>query len=290
MDLARNGVSPLSRQGFVDLHLHSTASDGVLPPGEVVARAGEVGLSAIALTDHDTVAGVAQARLAAGEVGVEVVGGCEFSVDTAWGEMHALGLFLPVEDSRLLDFLEQRRDGRRRRAAAIVDRLNQLGVAVTLEQVESAAPDAALGRPHVARALVANGVVPDLDRAFGRYLGWGRPAFVPKELPDVAEVARLVHQLGGVLVAAHLRSRGTEQNILTLRDAGVDGIEIRHPRHDGAARRRLMTLAQRYRMLPSGGSDWHGDAETPARETIGSQEVPAAWLDDLEARRRSVRP
>ncbi len=290
MDVPRDGLPPLSRQGFVDLHLHSTASDGVLPPAEVVNRARQAGLSAIALTDHDTVAGIEAARQTAGESGLEVVGGCEFSVLAPWGEMHALGLFLPVADDELLAFLEDRRADRHRRAATIVDRLKGLGVSVTLDQVESLAEGAALGRPHVARALVANGVVPDLNRAFARFLGWGRPAFVAKELPEVAEVARLVRRLGGVLVAAHLRGRGTEENLLVLRDAGVQGIEVRHPRHDGATRQRLMTLCNRYGLVPSGGSDWHGDDDTPTRETIGSQQVPAEWLDDLEQRRNRRRP
>lgn len=272
---------------FIDLHVHSTASDGELAPEAVVARAAGAGLAAVALTDHDTVAGVPAAVAAGERLGIRVIAGCEFSVQAPWGEMHLLGYFLPLQSAELEAFLAEARADRERRVRGMVHRLRSLGLEVTEEDVHAESDGGALGRPHVARALLRRGHVPSLDAAFDRYLARGRPAFVDKALPPFAEVAALVHRLGGIVSAAHLKDRGTRGMLGRLQDEGLDAVETRHPSHDGEARARLTEFAAQLGLARSGGSDWHGEAEGGwSHGDLGSQEVPAEWLDLLEARRR----
>lgn len=288
MDGARNGVPPLTAAATrtVDLHLHSTASDGRLEPEEVVARAAAVGLSAIALTDHDSLAGIGRAAAAGGAAGVRVIGGCEFSVGVPWGEMHLLGYFLPHDSSRLDAFLASCRADRVRRARAMVDRLQRLGVEIRFDEVLAVAAGGAVGRPHVARVLVERHVVPDLGEAFNRYLGRGRPAFIDKVLPRLREVAQLVHEVGGLVSAAHLKDRATRAVLERFQADGLDAVEVRHPSHSPDVTARLGELARGLGLLQTGGSDWHGeDSAVGGHDTIGSQAVPEAWLEALEARR-----
>ncbi len=266
----------------VDLHLHSSASDGRYPPADVVRRAAAAGLTALALTDHDTVAGLAEAVATGAALGVEVVAGCEFSVAAPWGEMHLLGYFIPASSTRVEALLARERRKRLERAERIVQRLERLGVRISVDDVLTEADGAAVGRPHLARTLVGQGVVPDVQAAFHRYLGAGRSAFVPKELARVEEVVGLVREVGGVTSAAHLKDRGTQRSLTRLRAAGVDGVEVLHPAHDAETRDALERLAAELELLPTGGSDWHGDdPEAPDRAAIGSLNVPPAWLDGL---------
>jgi predicted metal-dependent phosphoesterase TrpH len=274
-----------------DLHLHSTASDGACAPAEVARRAVAAGLAAVALTDHDTLAGVAEARTAGAALGLRVVAGCEFSVAAPWGEMHLLGYYLPEGDADLDAFLAAQRSHRTGRMVEIVRRLNAAGVAVDPAEVRAIAGAGALGRPHVARALVARGVVRDLSEAFDRYLAQGRAAYVPKRLPPVSEVAALVRRVGGVTAAAHLKDRGTAPVLTRLRDAGVDAVEVRHPAHDRETEERLTALARDGHMLTTGGTDWHGetDANGTNRAPLGTIGVPLAWLDEIERLHRGRR-
>lgn len=276
---------------FVDLHCHSTASDGECPPAEVPHRAHAAGLAAIALTDHDTLAGVPAAAAAGRAVGVRVVAGCEFSVAAPWGEMHLLGYFLPPGDPALEQFLEGTREMRGRRGRRMVDLLRRAGVEIDLADVEREAAGGAVGRPHVARALVRRGVVVDVPEAFDRFLSRGRPAYVDKELPELEAVTALVHAVGGLAIAAHLGDQATEKRLRDFAARGLDGIEVLHPRHDAAARARLQQIADRLGLAVSGGSDWHGEGLVGAgHAALGGMQVPEEWLEALERRAAAGAP
>lgn len=256
----------------------------------MVRRAKDVGLSAVALTDHDTLAGIPAARTTGDRLGVRVVAGCEFSVQAPWGELHLLAYFLPVGDAALEAFLTRARVAREQRGAQMVKKLQQLGVEIDLEDLayQAAAAGGALGRPHVARALIDAGVVDDFEQAFDRFLGYGRPAFVAKVLPSLREVADLVHASGGLVLAAHLGERGQESQVKAFQAEGLDGIEVRHPSHSRHTEARLTKLARKLDLAVSGGSDWHGEGEMGgegAHAPLGGMAVPQEWLHELEARR-----
>lgn len=251
-------------------------------------RAREVDLSALALTDHDTTDGVPDAIEEANTLGVRVIPGCEFSVRAPWGELHVLGLFLPHESERLQTFLRETRAARRRRGEQMVAKLQGLGVAIDLEDVQAqlaGGDGGALGRPHVARALVDCGACDDITDAFRRYLGRGRAAYVEKPLPQLAEVTELVHDVGGLTVAAHLGDHGTEAQIRIFQDQGLDCVEVRHPSHSPAVEQRLTRIAERLGLGISGGSDWHGESEYgDTHAPLGGMRVPESWLQPLERR------
>jgi predicted metal-dependent phosphoesterase TrpH len=251
----------------------------------VVENAARVGLSAMALTDHDTIAGVAEAQAAGTRLGVRVIGGCEFSVAAPWGEMHVLGYFLPPDSPELNAFLVRCRDDRVRRGSAMVERLQALGVAITFGDVLAVSGGGAVGRPHVARALVRSGAAPDVNGAFDRYLGRGRPAYVDKVLPAFGEVAGIVHAVGGLVSAAHLKDRASRSVLDRFRGEGLDAVEVRHPSHGPDQRGRITAFANGLGLLRTGGSDWHGETLIDGSHgAIGSQDVPAEWLGALEAR------
>jgi predicted metal-dependent phosphoesterase TrpH len=295
MDRARDGIPPLrpatepAPGATVDLHVHTTASDGSLPPERVVERARAAGLAAIALTDHDTVAGVPAGLEAGSRLGLRVISGCEFSVAAPWGEMHVLGYFLPHDSPRLESFLGRCRADRVRRGREMVTRLQGLGLQLSFDDVLEEAGGGAVGRPHVARALARRGHVPEAGQAFDRWIGRGRPAFVAKVLPEFREVADLVHAVRGVVSLAHLKDRGTRSFRGRLKLEGLDAVETRHPSHDPDTRARLTDLAIQLGLLRTGGSDWHGDPEgSEAQGALGSQQVPAEWLARLDDRRSAL--
>jgi predicted metal-dependent phosphoesterase TrpH len=270
-------------QRFVDLHMHSNASDGALPPAEVLAAAAAAGLSAVALTDHDTVAGIAEARDAGERLGVRVVPGVELSAHEGTREVHLLGLHL----SRLGEVehdLDQLRAARRTRAERIVGRLNEIGVPITLQAVLDEAGGGAIGRPHVARVLINGGWARDFRDAFDRYLGTGKRAYVEKQRFALADAIALVHRAGGSAVLAHPGSVARRERLESLAATGLDGVEVLHPSHSAEDVARIGALAEHLHLVPSGGSDWHG-APDGAR-AIGGMHVPAAWLERQRARVR----
>ncbi|HEV8446344.1 MAG TPA: PHP domain-containing protein [Gemmatimonadaceae bacterium] len=282
-------TSPSARMGgsdaatFVDLHVHSTASDGTRAPEDVVREAKRVGLSAIALTDHDTLDGIAPAAAAGAALGVRVVPGIELSAVEGDAETHILGLHL--SDTRHLDAqLIALRQMRRGRAERIVLRLNELGVRIEMAAVLEQAAGGAIGRPHVARAMIAEGWAVDFRDAFDRYLGSGRPAYIPKERLSAADAIAAIHGAGGLAVLAHPAQSGTRDRIEAFAHEGIDGVEVRHPSHSPEDIARLTALVDFFGLVPSGGSDWHGAAE--GARTLGMMRVPEAWLERQDARIR----
>ncbi len=261
---------------FVDLQVHTTASDGALAPEQVVEAASQAGLAAIAITDHDTIDGVADAAVAGLRLGVRVVSGVELSTHFGDDELHLLGLHLSNAEA-IRAALRQFQLDRVTRAEQIVGTLNRLGVPVTVDAVLVEAGPGAVGRPHIARAMIAGGWVKDFREAFDRWLGFGRPAYADKPHFDVADGIDLVHSAGGLAFWAHPGDSATAARVATLAAAGLDGVEVLHPGHPPVIAQKLMSIVDAAGLLPSGGSDWHGTLEGPRR--LGGQFVPKAWLD-----------
>ena len=261
---------------LVDLHTHSTASDGARAPRDVVRAARALGLAAIALTDHDTVDGLAEAIDEGRLDGVRVVAGIELSAVEGDSETHVLGLHLQ-HVARLETHLRTLRAMRLTRAERIVARLNELGVRVTFADVLAQSGGGAVGRPHIARALVNDGWATDMRDAFDRYLGNGRAAFVPKDRLSIDDAIAMIHEAAGLAILAHPGQAGTRKRIEALVAVGLDGVEVRHPSHNAEDIARLLALVEHFGLLPSGGSDWHGVAE--GGRTLGMMRVPVAWLE-----------
>ncbi len=266
---------------FVDLQVHTTASDGALPPAQVVEAAKQAGLVAIAITDHDTVDGIAEATAAGAQLGVRIVPGVELSTHFGDAELHLLGIHLSDTET-MRDALTRFQRDRVTRAERIVETLNRLGIPVTVEAVLREAGPGAVGRPHVARAMIAGGWVRDFREAFDKWLGWGRPAFVEKPRFDVADGIALVHRAGGLAVWAHPGEDATAARVATLAAAGLDSVEVLHPSHPPYLVQKLVNVTEAAGLLPSGGSDWHGTHDGPRR--LGGQMVPRTWLDWQDAR------
>ncbi|MEV7565376.1 PHP domain-containing protein [Streptomyces tanashiensis] len=251
----------------IDLHTHSTASDGTDSPAELVRNAAAAGLDVVALTDHDTTRGHAEAAAALPE-GLTLVTGAELSCRMDGIGLHMLAYLFDPEEPALLAERELVRDDRVPRARGMVARLQELGVPVTWEQVARIAGDGSVGRPHVAEALVELGVVPDVSGAFTpEWLADGGRAYVEKHELDPVDAIRLVKAAGGVTVFAHPLAvkRGQvlpEASIARLAEAGLDGIEVDHMDHDEATRARLRGLAKELGLLTTGSSDYHGSRKT----------------------------
>ncbi|MFE5947037.1 PHP domain-containing protein [Streptomyces sp. NPDC056480] len=251
----------------IDLHTHSTASDGTDSPAELVRNAAAAGLDVVALTDHDTTRGHAEAIAALPE-GLTLVTGAELSCRVDGIGLHMLAYLFDPEEPALLAERELVRDDRVPRARAMVGKLQELGVPVTWEQVARIAGDGSLGRPHVAEALVELGVVPDVSGAFTpEWLADGGRAYVGKHELDPIDAIRLVKAAGGVTVFAHPLAvkRGQvlpEASIARLAEAGLDGIEVDHMDHDEATRARMRGLAKELGLLTTGSSDYHGSRKT----------------------------
>ena len=265
---------------YIDLHLHSTQSDGSFSPTQVVQRAAALELSAISLTDHDSVAGVQEAQNVGRDIGVEVIPGIELSAQEAVTDVHILGHFVDPENSDLQAFLQQFQDARIKRAEKIVARLNRLGVWITMAQVLFKADGAAIGRPHVADVLVEEGFVFSHNQAFQKYLGYGRPAYQPKFVLTPGEAVEIIHAAGGLASLAHPVLYRRDDLIPDLIKQGLDGIEVIHIKHDYADIRRYSAMANHYGLLTTGGSDCHGDGRGQA--VMGTVQVPSAFLDAMK--------
>ncbi len=266
----------------VDLHLHSTASDGTVGPAAVVREAARKGLSGLSLTDHDTVDGLREAAAEADRLGLDFLTGAELSANEPGKSIHLLAYGFDPDFADLLEFVQEFRRDRLRRVAAIVERLNDLGVGLQTEDVLTEAGPGVPTRAHVARALRRGGWVPAEEIAFVRYIARGGPAFVEKKPTPPGDVIRLVHEAGGVVLLAHPGREFSRDDLCQWIAEGLDGLEILHRRNGPAERRVLETLARQHDLLRGGGSDWHGPDSGPSE--MGSQQVPAEWLKAIAER------
>ena len=271
----------ISNSGKAELHAHTTYSDGVLSPSDLVAEAERADLTALAITDHDIVSGVAPARASALDLDLEIVAGVEFSTNLENHEIHMLGLFVDDANDELIKCTDQARRFRRQRAVEIVERLNSLGIGVEFTAVESAAGCGSIGRPHIAKAIVeADEKTDNVNEAFRRFIGIGRPAFVPKLTVGAEEVISVVHRAGGVAILAHpASSRVQPDQIGALAELGLDGFELVHPTYTSNARKKFKRLIDDMGLLPSGGSDFHGPPVGTTR--LGEYAVSLQWLEAL---------
>ena len=278
---------PGRARGVIDLHLHTTASDGRCTPRELVDLAADEGVSVMAVTDHDTTAAVAEVRTAALERGLQAVSGIEITAVEAGRDLHVLGyLFDPLHQA-LGAFLLTQRAARIARVQAIGARLAALGVPVDVEPlVRQAGRESgrSVGRPQVARAMIDAGHVADTQEAFDRWLGQGRPGFVPRAGPAPEAVIEIIHQAGGIASLAHPGKFGLDARIPSLAEAGLDAVEAFHPDHDASLVRRYVQAARGLDLLLTGGSDFHGDPGHGL--SPGAVTLPAAEF----ARLRAARP
>jgi hypothetical protein len=273
----------------VDLHAHSRVSDGSDDPATLVDLAAEAGLSALALTDHDTQDGIAIARSRADEVGIELIPGTEISCG---GSLHLVVLFLEPGVGPLQDQLEWIRTGREERNAVMLERLASHGIHITPEELAEEAGEGVVGRPHVAARLVAGGHAESIPDAFARWLGNDQPGYVPRRTLPAAEAVRLARESGAVPIVAHPHTldrslgHGLTQRIRQLADAGLVGIEIAYPGYDRDTTARLRQLADRFGLLPSGGSDYHGTYKPHLDLGTGTGDlvVPEDLLEALRER------
>ena len=265
---------------FVDLQVHTTASDGALSPSAVLDAAAAAELNAIAITDHDTVNGLPEAIAAGARLGVRVVTGVELSTHFENEEMHLLGLHMSNVNV-MSDALASFRSGRVDRSEQMVATLNRAGIPVTMEAVLRHSDGGAVGRPHLARAMVEGGWVREFREAFDKWIGQGKPAYVAKEEFAVADAIALVHRAGGLAVWAHPGEFATLARTTRLAALGLDAVEVLHPSHAPYVQHKILQIVDDLKLLPSGGSDWHGTSEGYRR--LGGQLVPLNWLTRQEA-------
>lgn len=271
--------------GGIDLHSHSLASDGQYPPAEVASLAAAAGLSAWALCDHDTVAGLLPAAEAAGRLGIRFIPGIELSAFLERREIHLLGHFVDPVHPTLTAFEDFLADHRRERMRTIVKRLAALGVPVTEAAIERHSGGKTLGRPHVARAIVESGAVATVREAFDRFLGEGQPAYVARYRLEAVDAVKLVRGAGGTVTIAHPGvSKLEAAEVARLAAAGVAGIEAHHPDHNPSVQEKYLRAAGACGLVATAGSDYHGPDVSPDRR-LGMVTMDEAALAALEARR-----
>ncbi|MBQ7584648.1 MAG: PHP domain-containing protein [Desulfovibrionaceae bacterium] len=275
----------------IDLHTHSTFSDGTKTPEELLALAKEIGLQALALTDHDTCNGLVRAEAAAKAEQIQFIRGCELSTRSELGELHILGLWVPKDCQKLesqLAILRQRRDDRN---VKIVHKLNTLGLPLTMEDVLACVGQGTMGRPHIAQAMVKKGYVPSIQKAFSEYLSPKGKAFVPKDIFQTEEAVKLLAESKALVCLAHpllhhYPTNWMHDKIKVLVDCGLDALEVWHTEHSPDAVQQCLAWAKEFNLGVSGGSDYHGLRKPGVNLGTGREnlDIPFKVLEDLELR------
>jgi predicted metal-dependent phosphoesterase TrpH len=266
---------------FADLHLHTNFSDGTYTPEELAGRARELGLAAVALTDHDTVEGCARMAAACELAGLEFIPASELTAEVDGNEMHLLSYFVDTQNPRLLAEMTRFQRVRQNRVREMVARLNQINIPLQADAVFAIADCRSPGRPHVARALVMGGFCSSLDEAFERFLKKNRPAWVPKFKISAVDAIELIHQADGLAVMAHPGLNRADEIIPGLVRAGLDGVECFHTKHTATASERYVRLAKELGVLITGGSDCHGLSK--GKPLIGTVKLPYEYVEQLKA-------
>jgi predicted metal-dependent phosphoesterase TrpH len=279
--------------GYVDLHLHTTASDGVMSPSEIVRYANSKGLKAIAITDHDTIEGLDEGLSEGKRIGFEVIPGVEISAEYSQGSMHLLGFFIDNHHPFLNERLEYLQKARAERNPKIVEKLIKLGVEITYEEVLKASRGGQVGRPHFAQVLLEKKYVKTFQEAFDRFLKKGAPAYVDKFRFTAKEALYFINEVGGVAVLAHPNTLKMEEYseledfVLQLMADGLKGVEVFYPEHSVLEVAKYRALAQRYGLLMTGGTDYHGIEKNAVEIGVGRGEMklPYSMVEDLKAAR-----
>lgn len=258
--------------GLIDLHTHTYYSDGRLSPTAVLNAAAARKLTALAITDHDSFGAIDEGRKRAEELGIEFVNGIELSCSHEESDIHMLAYFVDHKFTPLVQKVKFYQDERLKRGESIVKKLNDLGIDLRMDTVKRMAGTGVVGRAHVADALLKEEFVQTFDEAFSRYLGYHAPAYVAKTHFDPIEAIELVHKAGGITVMAHPGTVRRDDAIPYLAEIGMDGIEVYHSKHTTQQVRHYKSIAEKYHLLISGGSDWHGRDDL--RADLGSQRVP----------------
>jgi 3',5'-nucleoside bisphosphate phosphatase len=270
----------------IDLHTHTTASDGRSAPADLAARAAASGVRVLSVTDHDTLGGCAAASRACADLGIEFVAGIEISSVLHDEDVHVLGYFVSADSAPLRAFLDEQRTRRLDRIRHIVEQLNVLGMPLDAEAIVRPGvddPSRSIGRPAVARAMVAAGYVASTGMAFDKWLSHGRPAYVPRLAASPLDVFSMIHEAGGVASLAHPGLVDHDEWIPQFADAGLDAVEAYHPNHDDYDRARYLHFAERLGLAVSGGSDYHAD-ESHGATGPGSVSLPREHFDGLVRR------
>ena len=267
---------------FVDLHLHTNRSDGSDSPTRVVERAVDCGLSAMAITDHDTLSGVAEGAETAARLGIEFLSGVEISSKLDGNEVHILGLGVDSGPGPLLDALEGQSEGRRSRAERMVARLKELGVPVDRKRIETKTADGVVGRMHIAQEIVAVGYAETVQEAFDKYIKAGRPAYVPKDVIAIGEAVELIHGAKGLAFIAHPGLGNLHRRLDALLEYPFDGIEVYHSRHAPGRVKQFEEIVRTRGLLATGGSDCHGTVKGEA-PLMGRARVPFSVYERMMA-------
>lgn len=273
-----------------DLHVHTTHSDGTLSSADVVCEAKRAGLVCIAVTDHDTVGGIAEAQQEGKRLGVEVIAGVEISTEFSPGVMHILGYLIEWQNPEFEKGLAEIQSDRRRRNQKIVERLKQVGIHISLRELEQTSEDNQISRLHFARLLMKKGFVGSRKEAFDKYLGSGKPAYVKREHVLSSHAIKLIRSAGGVAVLAHPACLGfpveSEEFCATierLKTEGLEGLEVYSSAHKADQARKLMAITDRFGLVPTGGSDFHGDNKTIDFGYVGKgASVPYEWIERMK--------
>ncbi len=274
---------------MIDLHAHTSASDGTYSPNELVTLAKSEGIEAIAITDHDTIEGVPEALEAGEKVGLEVIPGVEISLDHQPGSMHVLGLFLDIKNKKLIEYLTVLQASRSSRNPKIIEKLNELGLAISMEDVQKISGGGQVGRPHIAAALLKDGYVSSNQQAFDKYLKKGAIAYFERSRLTREETVDMIHGAGGLVILAHPNTLGVNGSSFSylmseLKEVGFDGLEVFYNSHSQTDEDRLMKIVDKNGFIISGGTDFHGQNKPSIKLGVGygNMAIPYEVLQEMK--------